>query len=241
MKKIRLQKYLSSCGVESRRKSEELIKQGLIKVNDEIITQMGFCVSEDDKIEYNGRIIKPIEQLYIVLNKPKNFVCSRKDYLERKTIYDIVDDKTHSIFSVGRLDYNSIGILILTNDGDFANSLCHPSNNIVKYYRVTSKENVSDKLIDNFTKGVVIEGVKYTACNIKKISSKIIEIALQEGKKREIREVYKNYNIEIIELKRIAFGKMRLDELKINLGEYKFFTKEQLKGFIYGKNNSSSN
>jgi 23S rRNA pseudouridine2605 synthase len=230
----RLQKYLSSCGIASRRKSEELIEHGLVKVNGNVITGMGFCVSDDDVVEYNGKIVKPSKKIYIILNKPPGFVCSRKDYLKRQTIYDIVDDNKNSIFSVGRLDFSSCGIIILTNDGDFANELAHPSGNIIKTYVVESTEIVPDVLIEEFKKGILIEGIKYKALDMKKISGKVCEIFLHEGKKREIREVYKHFNIKIKKLERVAIGKMNLESLKIKQGEFKYYTLDQLKGKIYG-------
>ena len=190
--KIRLQKYISSCGIASRRKSEELIKDGKITVNGEIVTQMGFCVSVNDIVEYNGQIIKPSDKIYLVLNKPPEFVCSREDYLKRKTIYDIIDDYKHSIFSVGRLDFVSCGILILTNDGDFANKLAHPSGNIIKTYIVESREDVPQNLITDFKKGVVVDDIKYKAYDVKRISKNELEILLQEGKNHVLIKT-KNY------------------------------------------------
>jgi 23S rRNA pseudouridine2605 synthase len=232
--KIRLQKYISSCGIASRRKSEELIKEGKIKVNGEAVTQMGFCVSVNDVVEYNGQIIKPSDKIYLVLNKPPKFVCSREDYLKRQTIYDIIDDDKHSIFSVGRLDFASCGILILTNDGDFANKLAHPSGNIIKTYIVESSDDVPQNLVTDFKKGVVVDDVKYKAYDVKRIGKNVMEILLQEGKKREIREVYKSFNLRIKKLERVSIGYLKLDSLNLGQGEFKYFTLNELEGLIYG-------
>lgn len=230
---IRLQKYLSICGVASRRKSEELIKSGLVKVNGEIVVKMGFCVNENDKVEYAGKILTQSDFVYIVLNKPEKIICSRKDYLNRKTVYDIVKE-SRKIFSIGRLDYDSCGLLILTNDGDFANEIMHPSKGIVKTYRVASFDSVSENFIRSFKNGVKIGGINYKALDIERISEKELKIFLNEGKKREIREVYKGFGIKISELKRIAVGKLGLENLGLASGKYKYFNKEELERFLYG-------
>ncbi len=230
---VRLQKYLSICGVASRRKSEELIKSGLVKVNGETVVKMGFCVNKDDKVEYAGKILTPNDFVYIVLDKPEKVICSRADYSNRKTVYDIVKD-SRKIFSIGRLDYDSCGLLILTNDGDFANGIMHPSKGIVKTYRVTSFDSVGEDFIRSFKNGVKIEGISYKALDIVRISENELKIFLNEGKKREIREVYKKFGIKITELKRVAVGKLRLENLGLAPGKYKYFTKEELERFLYG-------
>lgn len=239
MKKIRLQKYLSSCGVASRRKSEEIIKSGKIRVNGEVITQMGFTVSSEDKVEYYGEILKPQDFVYIILNKPRSVICSKKDYLNRKTIYDIIKED-HEVFSIGRLDYESCGLIILTNDGDFANSIMHPSNSIVKTYIVKSFDKVKKELIDNFTSGITIDGIEYKAKKIEKIKDDRLKILLNEGKKREIREVYKFFNIKIEELKRLCIGNLNMDKLNLRIGEYRYLNKRELEMLIYEKDSYSN-
>ena len=194
---------------------------------------MGFCVSKDDKIEYNGKIVVPNDFVYIVLDKPQNIICSKKDYLNRKTIYDIISE-TKSVFSIGRLDYNSCGLLILTNDGDFANSIMHPSSGIVKTYLVKSFDRVKDDLVEKFKKGVEIAGVVYRAKDIFRLKENVLKIFLNEGKKREIREVYNSFGVRIEELKRVAVGKLELKNLDLKSGEYKYFEKNEIERLIYG-------
>ena len=134
---MRLQKYLSLCGVASRRKSEQLINEGRVKVNGNKISEMGYKVNLNDIVELDNKIIKPENKIYIILNKPKNVICTHNDKTNRKTIYDIIDYK-NKLFSVGRLDKETTGLIILTNDGDFANRVIHPSSNIIKEYYVES-------------------------------------------------------------------------------------------------------
>lgn len=231
--KLRLQKYLSLCGIASRRKSEKIILDGRVKVNGSIIDTLGYKVGIDDKIELDNKKITPEEKIYLVLNKPKNIICSRNDKINRKTIYDIVD-VNKGLFSLGRLDKDSTGLIILTNDGDFANNVIHPSKNILKEYFVESYLKPDDILIENFKKGIKIDNILYKAENIKKTDNeKILKIILNEGKKREIRIVYEHFSIKIKVLRREAIGGLRLKDLDIKEGEYKIFSFNKIYNLIF--------
>jgi len=148
MKEMRLQKYLAECGVASRRKAEELISQGRVKVNGETVTQMGKKVSQNDVVEVDGKLVKMEKRkVYIALNKPVGYISSVKDQFGRKTVMDLVKDIKERIFPVGRLDYDTSGLLLLTNDGDFAYRLTHPKHEIKKVYEadllgVPSKDDI---------------------------------------------------------------------------------------------------
>jgi len=230
---MRLQKYLALCGIASRRKSEELIKEGRIKVNNIIITEMGYKINNDDIIEFDNHKISPISKVYIVLNKPPFVICSHHDRLNRKRIYDIVN-LNYKLFSLGRLDYESSGLIILTNDGDFANSIIHPSNDILKEYYVLADKYIPQELILNFKKGIMINNIIYKAENVKYYNSKKeVIIQLKEGKKREIRVVFDKYSIPIKILRRISIGKMNLDCLNIKEGEYKILDLKKIKEYIF--------
>ncbi len=229
---MRLQKYLSLCGIASRRKSEQIILNGRVEVNGIIVNKMGLKVNLNDEVKLDDRIIIPDEKVYIVLNKPKNIICTKNDKLNRKTIFDIVKYKK-SLFSAGRLDKDSTGLIILTNDGDFANSIIHPSNNIIKEYLVESYSTPKDDLIENFKKGIIFDGISYKAFDIKKTEKKnALKIFLNEGKKREIRVVYNHFLTKIKELKRTAIGGLKLNELKIKEGEYIFLNLEKINDLI---------
>ena len=232
---MRLQKYLSLCGIASRRKSEQIILEGRVKVNESIIDKVGYKVKINDIVEVDSEIITPERKVYIALNKPRNTICTHNDKTNRKTIYDIIDYKK-KLFSIGRLDKESTGLIILTNDGDFANKVIHPSNNIIKEYYVESYLEPDNKLIEDFKKGIQIDNSLYKAENIKKTDNKnILKIYLKEGKKREIRLVYKYFFIKIKELKRVAIGGLRLDELKIKEGEFINLSYEKIYNLVFNK------
>jgi len=147
-KKIRLQKYMAQCGIASRRHSEELILAGRVKVNGKTVTQMGFRVSEQDRVEVDGKLIKKEEKLvYIMLNKPSGYVSTVSDPEGRKTVLDLIDGVKERIFPVGRLDYDTTGLLILTNDGDFAFENTHPGHEIKKTYIAEVQGIPSDKAL----------------------------------------------------------------------------------------------
>jgi 23S rRNA pseudouridine2605 synthase len=230
---MRLQKYLSSCGIASRRKSEELILEGRVKLNGSVVVKMGCTVTDGDIVEYDGKIIKPLDKKYLVLYKPPGFVCSRDDELKRKTVYDLVNDR--SLFSIGRLDYNSSGLIILTNDGEFANSISHPSNEILKEYIVESYAEPPSIMIDDFIRGTYFENILYKADRIQKTGSRTLKVFLNEGKKREIRQVYRKYDVKIKSLMRVAIGKMNLKDLKLKKGEFVNLSLEKIKRMIYGQ------
>lgn len=230
--KLRLQKYLSLCGIASRRKSEKIILDGRVKVNGSIINTLGYKVNINDNIELDDEKIIPEEKVYIVLNKPKNIICTHDDKSNRKTIYDIVNIK-QTVFSLGRLDKDSTGLIILTNDGDFANNIIHPAKQIFKEYYVESYFKPKDILIESFKKGIKIDNIFYKAENIKKTDNEnILRIFLKEGKKREIRIVYDYFSMKIKELNRAAIGGLKLKDLNIKVGEYKFLNYNKIYNLI---------
>lgn len=231
---VRLQKFLSSCGVASRRKSEELILSGAVTVDGVVADVLGVKVSGNEDIRVNGKVISQAKKKYIVINKPEGYICSRGDNFGRKTIFDLLGgDNDSSLFYAGRLDFNSCGLLVLTNDGEFANRLIHPSNNVVKRYFVTSSCNIPDKVISRFTGGVNVDGVFYKAVKcFKSGESNSVYIELNEGKKREIREVFKYFGIPVLRLERVAIGNMELALLDLKQGEYRFMTLSEMENFI---------
>lgn len=234
---MRLQKYLASCGVASRRKAEILIAEGRVKINGSVADRPGTKVESGDKVEVDGRPIVMQEKIYIVLNKPPGYLCEKGDKWGRKTVYDLIENshiRGGSIFTAGRLDYASSGLLILTNDGEFANNIIHPSKEIVKKYRVISAKNVPQRLIDSFINGIVVEGVSYKALGIERTAqANQVFIRLMEGKKREIRMVYRSFGLDITQLQRIAIAGLTLKNLGLPEGQYKLYTKEQIYGELY--------
>lgn len=214
----RLQKYMAKCGVASRRKCEEIILSGRVKVNGSVITELGFKVNENDVVEVDSNVIKVEEnKVYIILNKPTGYITSNSDEKERKTILDIVNVKER-IYPIGRLDYDSSGLLLLTNDGDIYNKIIHPKKEIEKRYIATVKGTFSKEELEKFRSGVDIGGYITAPAKIKVIkeskSNSVVEITIHEGKNRQVRKMCSAFNHEVLNLKRIAIGKLSLDNLK---------------------------
>lgn len=214
----RLQKYMAKCGVASRRKCEEIILSGRVKVNGNIITELGFKVNENDVVEVDSNVIKVEEnKVYIILNKPTGYITSNSDEKDRKTILDIVNVKER-IYPIGRLDYDSSGLLLLTNDGDIYNKIIHPKKEIEKRYIATVKGTFSKEELEKFRSGVDIGGYITAPAKIKVIkeskSNSVVEITIHEGKNRQVRKMCSAFNHEVLNLKRIAIGKLSLDNLK---------------------------
>lgn len=221
---MRINKYLASCGVASRRKSEEYILKGLVTVNGKVVDQLNYDVNEKkDRVEVDGKPVKFTQKYeYYLLNKPKGYVCTSKDEHNRKIVIDLVKTEAR-IFSVGRLDYNSEGLLILTNDGDLNYKLTHPSNEINKTYIVKIKGTISESEKAVLRKGVVVNGERYSSCKLVELGNDKqttrLEVTIHEGKNHEIRNMFEYIGKEITMLKRIKIGDLKLGGL--NRGEYR--------------------
>ncbi|GAE89057.1 ribosomal large subunit pseudouridine synthase B [Acetivibrio straminisolvens JCM 21531] len=211
MEEIRLQKYLAECGVASRRKSEELIGQGRVKVNGETVTQMGRKVSLNDIIEVDGKPVKMEERkVYIALNKPVGYISSVKDQFGRKTVLDLVKDIKERVFPVGRLDYDTSGLLLLSNDGDFTYKLTHPKHEIKKVYEAVLKDVPSKDDIKRFEQGLWIDNYLTSPANFEILESDgktcKVKITIHEGKNRQVRKMCDKIGCPVIKLKRISIG-----------------------------------
>lgn len=216
---MRLNKFLSTAGVASRRKSDELIKDGKVSVNGKIVTEMGVEVNpKKDKVVYEDKeITLPSAFVYYKFNKPKGCVCTAKDEKGRKTIYDVIN-LPERLFSVGRLDYDTEGLLILTNDGEFANKLAHPSFHIEKEYRVTVEGEMLESEMAVMRKGVVVDGERMPAAKVKWISFEKgftkLSVVIDEGQNRQIRRMFEAIGKSIKLLKRVRIGEVTLGGLK---------------------------
>lgn len=227
----RLQKYMASCGVASRRKCEELILNGRVTVNGNIITELGTkVIPNKDIVKFDGKLISKEEnKVYIILNKPEGYITSLKDEKGRKTILDLVNIKER-IFPIGRLDYDSSGLLLLTNDGEIYNKIIHPRVKLDKKYIAVVNGRFTEKEMETFKNGVDIGGYITATSNIREISFEnnlsTVEITIHEGKNRQIRKMCSSFNHNVISLKRVAIGKIKLGYLK--KGEFRNLTKEEL-------------
>lgn len=234
----RLQKYMARCGVASRRKCEEIILSGKVKVNNKIINELGVKInSELDIVSYEGKIIKPEEKkVYIMLNKPEGYITSVKDEKGRKTILDLVK-VNERIYPIGRLDYDSSGIILLTNDGEIYNKIIHPRVKVEKKYIVLCKGEFTKEELIKFENGVDIGGYVTAKSKIKildkekdKRTNKIntlVEIIIHEGKNRQIRRMCEALGHEVITLNRVAIGDIKLGYLK--KGEWRELKEAELK------------
>lgn len=216
---LRLQKYLADCGVASRRASEKLISDGRISVNGEIVTQMGFIVDEEnDEVKFDGRIVKPVSRkIYIMLNKPAGYVTTVSDDKGRPTVLELVSDIQDRLFPVGRLDYDTEGLLILTNDGDLTYKITHPKNQIKKTYVAEVTGNITMETINSLRRGVVIDGYKTMPAEVEvvgatKLGTKL-EITITEGKNRQVRKMFESCGCIVKRLKRIREAGLLLGHL----------------------------
>lgn len=238
MEEIRLQKYLASAGVASRRKCEELILEGKIEVNGKIITELGTKIDpKKNEVKYNGKIVKSEEEkVYILLNKPIGYVTTAKEQFGRDMVLDLVKVNKR-IVPVGRLDMYTSGALILTNDGEFVNRLTHPSHEIDKTYNVTVKGIVTKEEIENLKKGVLIDDdyiTKPAKVKILKIDEekKIsrIQITIHEGKNRQVRKMCEAIGKKVLALHRCKIGNIDVKSLK--LGEWRYLSKKEVEKFL---------
>lgn len=217
---MRLQKRLAQAGVASRRKAEDLIRQGLVKVNGEIITEMGYLVDFQDVIEVHGVIIEKEDLQYYVLNKPSKVISSAKDDRNRTTVIDLINDPHHRLFPVGRLDYYSTGLILITNDGEFANLLTHPSSHITKQYHVRVEGLLSPQAISQVRNGLETPEVDYLPAklfNIKpdpKRNYTHFDMEIIEGKNRQIRKMFSFLGFEVQKLHRQQIGPLTLEKLQ---------------------------
>lgn len=227
----RLQKILSEMGIASRRASEELILEGRVTVNGQVATLGTKADAAKDHIKLNGKLLlRPEPKVYLMFNKPRGVVTTLRDPEGRPTVKDFLKRVKYRVFPVGRLDYDSEGLLLLTNDGDFAQSLLHPSKKIFKTYLVKAKGEPDEAKIQKLRKGIkLMEGVTAPA-KIKKLqkteNNTWFEMSIHEGKKRQIRRMFKEINHPVLKLTRIKFGALSLGDLKP--GGYRFLTAEEI-------------
>lgn len=217
-KKIRLNKFLSECGIASRRKSEEFIKEGRIIINGKVITDYSYEVyPENDEVLFDSEKVRPERKVYFLLNKPKGFITSTSDEKKRNTVIDLIKtDKT--IFPVGRLDYDTTGVLLLTNDGDFANTLTHPSNHISREYIAGLDKNLSIEHRERLLKGITLDRRKSVFKKIyypRKNNFKIVGVEVEEGRNHFVKRMFNALGYEVKTLERIRFGNFEVDKLPI--------------------------
>jgi 23S rRNA pseudouridine2605 synthase len=228
----RLQKFLSECGVASRRGSEQLIRDGCISVNDLVIRDMGIKVNpETDVVKYKGKIVRKCEiSIYLIMNKPIGYVTTVKDEFNRPKVIDLLKGIDQKVYPVGRLDYNSSGLLLLTNDGKLTYKLTHPGHEVNKKYLVRVKGNPDINSINRLRKGVIIDGYLTSPAKISIIysdkGSTVLEFIIHEGRNRQIRKMCSFIGNEVISLKRVSVGELSLGDLKD--GQWRYLTESEV-------------
>lgn len=230
---VRLQKFLAEAEIASRRKAEEYILDGRVKVNGVVVAELGTKVDEEkDIVEFDNEIVKKNEKnVYIMLHKPEGCVTTAKDQFDRKTVLEYLENVKERVYPVGRLDYDTSGLLILTNDGDLTYRLTHPKHNVEKTYIAKVKAVPTKEEMQKFEKGLYIDGHKTAPAKIFVAKNEgglvSLKIIIHEGRNRQVRKMCEAINHPVIHLKRIATGKLFLGELK--KGEYRYLTNEEIK------------
>ena len=228
---IRLNKYLADCGVCSRREADELIKAGCVTVNGELVTTMGYKVKSGDKVVYGGQTLNREKLRYILLNKPKGYITTAEDPQDRDTVMELVKDACpERIFPVGRLDKNTTGLLLLTNDGDLAKKLTHPSSEVSKLYQVTLNKALTKNDMLRIAEGVELDDGLIAADAIAYVedddSKKVVGIELHSGRNRIVRRIFEHLGYEVLKLDRVMFA--GLDKYKLPRGEWRFLTDREV-------------
>lgn len=230
---MRINKFIATKTAYSRRKADELIKEKKVKINGEVLENLAYTVNDDDEVELDGRIISDIrvKKYYYLFNKPKNVVSTVSDEFGRYCITDFFPPDI-SVFPVGRLDYDSRGLIIVTNDGDLANKIAHPSNHVKKTYIATLDGRLSESQMKKFSEGVIIDSKKTLPAEIElyDFSDAMYKISIYEGRNRQIRKMIEVLGRNVRELKRVSIGKIKLG--RIVEGKYRKLTEEE-KNYLF--------
>jgi 23S rRNA pseudouridine2605 synthase len=211
---VRLNKYLASCAVGSRRKCDELIQAGRVEVNGSPCLNMGTRVAPGDHVRVDGKRVVAREPVVVAFHKPRGFVCTREDELGRETIYGLLPQSLRALHHVGRLDLDSEGLLILTNDGDLSQQLMHPSKSVEKEYLVTANQAFQNDHLDQFLEGVYTPEGKLKAKAIERLSPRRIKVVLDHGAKRQIRVMFEQLGYQVTKLLRVRIGGLWLGDLE---------------------------
>lgn len=234
---VRLQKFMAEQGVASRRKSEDLIRAGKVKVNGHV-AEIGMKINPRKDLVTVGKQkltnVKNRKMVYVMLNKPRGYVTTVSDELGRKTVMDLLPDFGCRIYPVGRLDKDSEGLLLLTNDGSFTNCMTHPSHEYAKVYRVTVRPAVNDDILLNLRNGIEIDGRMTAPCEVTVLTEEenrvVLEFILHEGRNRQIRKMCESQGLEVARLKRISIGPVKLGMLK--QGDYRELSEQDVKKLL---------
>lgn len=235
---IRLNKYLAHSGVASRRKADELISQGLVKVNGKTVTEVGQKVTSRDKVEFEGKEVKPERKVYILLNKPKGYITTTDDDKDRRTVMDLIKSASAKLklpydlrlYPVGRLDRNTTGVLLITNDGDLSLKLTHPSNSMAKVYKATLNKGLSQEHFEALLKGTELEDGNAKIDELAYVDSKdgeVLGIEIHMGKNRIVRRLFEHYGYVVEKLDRMTFAGLTKKDLP--RGKWRFLSDKEVR------------
>lgn len=235
---MRINKFLASCELGSRRKVEEYILNGEVSVDGKIIRELGFDVREGADVRYKGKCVKPqTNKVYIMLNKPKCYITTKSDEKGRRIVMDLIKSCKEDVFPVGRLDYNTEGLLLLTNDGTWANNITHPSKNISKTYEVKTKYPLTSKQVRELSRGVIIDGQRTLPAIIEQLGQDndffVTHVTIFEGRNREVRKMFEAINLKIYNLKRLSIGLIELGGLE--MGKFRYLKKNEINMVFEGR------
>jgi len=235
MQRVRLQKFLAEAGVASRRAGEQMIVAGRVEVNGQRVVELGLRVSPDhDRVTVDGKPVRARRKLYVALNKPPGLVCSRQDERGRETVYGLLPKEWSHLHTVGRLDYNSEGLIFLSNDGELSLRLTHPRYEVLKKYVATVEGRLAEEVLGQFTRGVWHQGERLKAERARLISAgqgqSVVELELAQGKNREVRRLFESQGLTVKRLQRVQIGKIKLGELR--LGKWRTLTEPEIKSLM---------
>ncbi len=228
---MRINKYLADCGVASRRKCDELIGQGKVKVNGKVTRELGVDIKPTDVVMFENRVVRPnVRRVYYKLHKPKGYVTTASDEKGRKTVVELMRKVQERVYPIGRLDYDTEGLLILTNDGDITNILTHPKNQVKKTYVASIEGDITAEEVKTISKGVDIGGYTTQPCSvtIKDKDDKFtrLEVVIAEGKNHQVKKMFEAVGKNVAFLKRVSIGEIKLGGLA--RGEYKTLTTKEI-------------
>jgi 23S rRNA pseudouridine2605 synthase len=232
---LRLQKFLAEAGIASRRASEEIITAGRVRVNGQIVAKLGVTIDpQRDHVSVDGRPIRPKRKLYLALNKPRGVICTRADDDTRPKIGSLLPPEWKDLFTVGRLDFNSEGLIFLTNDGSFCLKLTHPRYGIGRVYVARVQGRITPEMLQRFTEGVVSAGERLRARRARLLSAtasaSVVELELNEGKNREVRRLFESQGLTVRRLQRVQIGPVKLGQLPV--GRWRALTDAEVKSLL---------
>ena len=232
MEEMRLNKYLAHCGIASRRAADTLIMQGHVTVNGVVVQEMGYKVKDNDIVQYKGKAVRPVDKfVYFLLNKPRNILSTSQDERGRRTVLDILETKINErVYPVGRLDRNTTGLLLLTNDGELTKKLSHPKHKVPKVYHVTLNKNLNLKDLEQIRTGITLEDGDIKADSlhyIEDMTKREVQIEIHSGKNRVIRRIFEHLGYEVLKLDRTYYA--GLTKKNLPRGRYRPLTKEEVR------------